>query len=107
MPHTIPEESQEMGMIASYNAGGGYDNEYEQDKHKLQNNTKGGTIFSSSKPSGLLEDNDSGDDTYAPIRSPEGTAYSRVREGHGRDESAFEPWPQERPTGQEAHRHQF
>ncbi|KIR30611.1 hypothetical protein I309_00749 [Cryptococcus deuterogattii LA55] len=45
MPHTIPEESQEMGMIASYNAGGGYDNEYEQDKSNLQSTPNGGQHF--------------------------------------------------------------
>lgn len=99
MPHTIPEESQEMGMIASYNAGGGYDNEYEQDKPEPQNDTKREIAFSSGKLSGS-EDYDSGEDIYSSIRSPGGTAYSRVQQEHGRGESGFEPWPQARPTGQ-------
>lgn len=99
MPHTIPEESQEMGMIASYNAGGGYDNEYEQDKPEPQNDTKREIAFSSGKLSGS-EDFDSGEDIYSSIRSPGGTAYSRVQQERGRGESGFEPWPQARPTGQ-------
>lgn len=99
MPHTIPEESQEMGMIASYNAGGGYDNEYEQDKPEPQNDTKREIAFSSGKLSGS-EDFHSGEDIYSSIRSPGGTAYSRVQQERGRGESGFEPWPQARPTGQ-------
>ncbi|KIR56013.1 hypothetical protein I315_01077 [Cryptococcus gattii Ru294] len=106
MPHTIPEESQEMGMIASYNAGAGYDNEYEQDKSKLQSNTKRGTTILSTDVSGP-EDNDSGEDIYSSVRSQGGAAYNRVKETRWRGESGYEPWPQARPTGEEVHRHRY
>lgn len=95
-----------MGMIASYNAGGGYDNEYEQDKSKLQSNTKRGTTISSTNVSGP-EDNDSGEDIYSSVRSQGGAGYNRVKEKHWRGESGYESWPQARPTGEEVHRYRY